>query len=88
MFAQRSLFHDTPPSFDEVMSVWGGDRTWRSRAQIAQALGRAKSPALIATINMLATVGYLTVRIEKLPNGADYYLYSASQKWFDQAPPF
>lgn len=88
MNSQRSLFHDTAPTFDEVMSVWGQDRIWRSRWQIAQALGRSKSPALIATITMLATVGYLTCRVEKLPNGIDYYLYSVSQKWLDQAAPF
>jgi len=88
MNAQRSLFHDQTPTFDEVMALWNNDREWRSRAAIAVNLGRAKSPALIATIEMLVTVGYLTKRVIDLPNHAEYFQYAVSQKWIDQAPPF
>lgn len=88
MNAQRSLFHDTAPTFDEVMSVCAKDRAWRSRADIARALGRAKSPALIATIEALTQVGYLTKRVIDLPNGADYFQYAVTQKFLDEAPPF
>jgi len=88
MNAQRSLFHDQTPTFDEVMALWAGDRDWRSRAEIALALGRSKSPALISTIEMLTRVGYLTKRVIDLPNHAKYFQYAASQKWIDEAPPF
>jgi predicted transcriptional regulator len=88
MNAQRSLFHDTAPTFDEVMSAWAGDRNWRSRKDIAAALGRSKSPALITVIEMLVQVGYLTKRTIDLPNGADYFQYAVSQKYVDQAAPF
>jgi len=83
MNAQRSLFHDQTPTVDEVMGGWSQDRGWRSRQQIAVALGRSKSPALIAVINVLVAIGYLTCRNEPLPNGVDYYKYSPSQKWED-----
>lgn len=88
MNAQRSLFHDQAPTIDEVMSVWADDRGWRSRAVIAQALGRSKSPALIAVINVLVSIGYLTCVNEPLPNGVDYFKYSPSQKWYDDGGIF
>jgi hypothetical protein len=87
MNAQRSMFHDSAPTFDEVMGLCGKDRKWRSRADIAKALGRAKSPALIATIEMLVATGYLTKRNRPLPNGADYFQYATSQKYLDEALP-
>lgn len=88
MNAQRSLFQDQTPTFDEVMQLWAGDRNWRSRAEIALALGRAKSPALITTVEMLTTVGYLTKRVIDLPNRAQYFQYAVAQKWIDQSAPF
>lgn len=88
MNPQRSLFFDQAPTFDEIMSLWAGDREWRSRAEIATKLGRSKSPTLIATLEMLTSVGYLTKRVIDLPNGAQYFQYAVSQKWIDQAPPF
>lgn len=88
MIAQRSLFHDQTPTFDEIMAIWADNRDWVSRAGIAVKLGRAKSPSLIATIEVLVTVGYLTKRVIDLPNGAEYFQYAVSQKWIDQAPPF
>jgi len=83
MNAQRSLFQDNTPTFDEIMSAWNGDREWLSRSEIARALGRSKSPILIAVINVLVNVGYLTVKNEPLPNGADYFKYSPTAKWYE-----
>lgn len=81
MNAQRSMFHDQTPTVDEVMAVWGKDRQFRSRLQIAEALGRAKSPSLIATIGVLVGIGYLTVRGVNLPNRVTMYEYAPTQKW-------
>lgn len=88
MNAQRSLFHDQTPTVDEVMSVWRDDREFRSRLEIAERLGRAKSPALIALINVLAHVGYLTVREIPLPNRVVMYQYSPTEKWLTEGVPF
>jgi len=88
MNVHRSLFIEQSPTVDEVMAVWGGDRKFRSRAQIAAALGRSKSPALIAILNVLVTIGYLTLRNEVLPNSSNYYLYAPTQKWEEDASPF
>jgi len=88
MNAQRSLFHDQTPTVDEVMSVWQGDREWKSRRMICEALGRAKSPAIISVLTVLTNIGYLTVKNEPLPNGADYYFYAPTQKWLDDALPY
>jgi len=88
MNAQRSLFHDQTPTIDEVMAVWTSDRKFRSRLQIAEALGRAKSPALIAILQVLSSIGYLTVREVELPNRITMFEYAPAQKWFDDAPPF
>lgn len=81
MNAQRSLFHDASPTFDEVMSVWANDRKFRSRLKIAEALGRAKSPSLVAIIGALVGIGYLTVREVELPNRVIMYEYAATKKW-------
>lgn len=88
MNAQRSLFHDTMPTVDEVMSVWVNDREFRSRLQIAEALGRAKSPTLISVIQVLVGIGYLTVREVTLPNRVTMYEYSPSPRWYENALPF
>lgn len=88
MNAQRSLFQDQAPTVDEVMAVWTHDRGWRSRQQIATALGRSKSPSLIAVVNVLVAIGYLTCRNDPLPNGVNYFTYSPAQKWYDDASPF
>ncbi len=88
MNAQRSLFHDTMPTVDEVMSVWAGDRIFRSRLQIAEALGRSKSPTLISVIQVLTGIGYLTVREITLPNRVVMYEYAPSARWYENALPF
>jgi hypothetical protein len=88
MNAQRSLFHDQAPTVDEIMSAWQHDRNFRSRLEIAEKLGRAKSPALIATINVLVSIGYLTVREIDLPNKVTMYQYSPSEKWLAEGLPF
>lgn len=89
MNQQRSLFHDTAPTLDEVMSVWDEARPeWWSRAQIAEKLGRSKSPALIATIGVCVAMGFLTIKNERLPNGSDYFMYQATPKWFATEYPF
>ena len=88
MNAQRSLFHDQTPTVDEIMSVWQSDREFRSRLQICEALGRAKSPALIAVITVLQNIGYLTVREVTLPNRIVMYQYSPSEKWYAEGLPF
>jgi len=81
MNAQKSLFHDQTPTVDEVMAVWASDRNFRSRLQIAEALGRAKSPALIAVIGVLTGIGYLTCRKITLPNRVDMFEYAPTPKW-------
>jgi len=83
MNAQRSMFHDQTPTVDEVMGVWGSDRKFRSRLEIAEALGRAKSPALIATLGVLTGIGYLTVQEVRLPNRVTMYEYAPTKKWED-----
>jgi len=88
MNAQRSLFHDQTPTVDEVMSVWQHDRNFRSRLEIAEALGRAKSPSLVALINALTSIGYLTVREIPLPNRVVMYQYSPTEKWLTEGLPF
>lgn len=88
MNAQRSLFHDQAPTIDEIMSVWAGDREFRSRLEIADALGRAKSPSLIATIGVLTGIGYLTCREVKLPNRIVMYQYAPTLKWEQEGTLF
>lgn len=82
MNAQRSLFHDSAPTLDEIMSVFDFPvANWLSRKEIADKLGRSKSPTLIAHLSVAVKLGYLLEAKQKLPNGADYFLYSPSQKW-------
>lgn len=83
MNAQRSLFHDTVPTLDELLSAWGILRRseWLSRKELAARLGRSKSPTLIALINVAVSLNYLEVQKEVLPNGADYYKYRPSAEW-------
>lgn len=88
MNAQRSLFHDQAPTADEIMSIWNSHRDWLSRKEIAGKLGRAKSPTLVAMLNVLCSIGYLTCKNEPLPNGVAYFKYAATQKWIDEAMPF
>jgi len=89
MNAQKSLFHDTAPTLDEIMSAWDyGKPVWMSRKQIAEKLGRAKSPTLIAFVNVAVSLGYLEVKNEVLPNGADYFLYTPTAKYWTDVYPF
>lgn len=90
MNAQKSLFHDQTPTIDEVMGAWRGDKSpeWLSRAMIAERLGRSKSPTLIGVLGACMGMGYLTIKNERLPNGADYYLYQPTQKWWSTDFPF
>jgi len=89
MNAQKSLFHDTSPTLDEVMSAWDEKRPeWLSRAMIAEKLGRSKSPALIAIVGVAVGMGFLTLKNEVLPNGANYFLYQPTPKWWTTEYPF
>jgi len=83
MNAQKSLFSDTAPTIDEVMSAWDEARpVWLSRAQIAEKLGRAKSPALIAVIGAALGMGFLTLKTVELPNRMPYFMYQPTAKWY------
>lgn len=89
MNSQKSLFVDHAPTLDEVMSAWDEKRPeWLSRAMIAEKLGRSKSPALIAVLGVACGMGFLTRKNEVLPNGADYYLYQPTAKWYTTVYPF
>jgi len=89
MNAQKSLFADQAPTLDEVMSAWDEKRPeWLSRAQIADKLGRSKSPALIALIGVALGMGYLVMKNEILPNHANYYLYQPTEKWYRDSYQF
>lgn len=88
MNMQRSMFQDQTPTLDEIMSAWHSAPTvWASRAEIAAALGRAKSPTLIAVINVCVALGYLTCKNNPLPNKADYFKYQPTQKWLEVEYP-
>jgi len=89
MNQQKSLFTDQPPTLDEVMSAWDEKHPeWLSRAMIAEKLGRSKSPALIAMVGVAVGMGFLTLKNEILPNGANYYLYQPTAKWRSTVYPF
>lgn len=89
MNMQRSLFHDQTPTLDEVMSAWNSaPDAWASRTEIAAALGRAKSPTLIAVINVCVSLGFLTSKNDRLPNGMDYFKYQPTQKWWEVQFPY
>jgi len=89
MNAQKNLFTDQPPTLDEVMSAWDESRPeWLSRAQIAERLGRSKSPTLITIVGVAVGMGFLTMKNEILPNKANYYLYQPTKKWWTTEFPF
>lgn len=84
MLHQQSLFHDTAPTLDEIMGAWKfGEYEWKSRAMIAQKIGRAKSPALITLLGVAVGMGFLDLKNEILPNRVNYFLYRPTLQWFD-----
>jgi hypothetical protein len=83
MNTQQSLFFDKVPTLDEVMSAWGEERKWLTRAEIAKRLGRAKSPALIAQIGILVGMQYLASQTVTLPNHVDMYMYCPTNAWVE-----
>lgn len=84
MNAQRSIFQDQPVTMDEIISAWTGNANkWLSRKQICDALGRAKSPQMIAMLGIMLGMGYLETRTVRLPNQVDMYEYIPTNKWFN-----
>jgi hypothetical protein len=71
---QRNLFFDQPITDDDVLNVIGETR-WMSYLQIAQKLGRRKTPSLIARVKSLAERNCLEYRFKKLPNGVDMHQF-------------
>lgn len=73
---QMTFAHDTTPTMEEIMTAWGAkDLKWKSRKEIADALGRAKSPSLIAMLGIAAGTGILLRKAVRLPNGVDMFMY-------------
>lgn len=83
MNAQKSLFSDQAPTLDEVMSAWGKDDQWLTRKQIADKLGRSKSPVLVAQLGILQAMGYLASQTVTLPNNVAMFMYCPTNKWAD-----
>lgn len=82
MAKQIGLAHDTAPSIDEVLSIWAGSekRPWRTRLEIADALGRSKSPALLAIIEVGVGLGLLQRKSVELPNKVGMFMYRPTDK--------
>lgn len=79
---QMSLTHDQTPTIDEVMELWQGRAgEWATRKHIADALGRAKSPALISVIGIAVGMGFLERRVTRLPNNVDMFEYRPTGRW-------
>jgi len=82
MDKQMGLAHDTTPTVDEVMEIWRDhEKIWLTRKEIADCLGRSKSPSLIATIGVAVGMGFLTRKTTRLPNRVDMYQYRPTGKW-------
>jgi len=67
---------DQPITRDEVLDLFHKYPGKYTRRMIAVALGRAKSPSLIAMLHTLCDEGVLTWEYYTLPNHVDMYLYS------------
>lgn len=70
----KLLGWDMPITEGEVMRVFEQD-TWYTRLAVAKALGRTKSPTLIAMLHLLWQKGWLEVNTMMLPNQVEMYLY-------------
>ncbi len=67
---------DTPVTDEAVMQAWQGrEDYWLTRRQIAQAMHRAKTPAVNARCENLVQRGILHKQLVKLPNGVDMITY-------------
>lgn len=89
MDKQMSLAHDTTPTVEEVMALWWGrDIGWASRKHIADALGRSKSPALLAMLGVCVGMGFLERRAVPLPNGISMFEYRPTGRWTPEINPF
>lgn len=68
---------DTPVDNHSVLEAWQGRvEYWLTRRQIAEAMHRAKTPAVNARCEKLVTDGVLLKQFIKLPNGVDMILYA------------
>jgi len=85
MNEQRSLKQDTPYTLDEPMQAWHpfGDDVWLTRLEIAEKIGRSKTPGLIAIIGILVGMGYLETRLVALPNRVDMFQYRPTRRWWE-----
>jgi len=74
---QLGLAHDTTPTIEEVLSVWAGQGKpqWMTRKEIAEALGRSKSPSLVVILGIAAGTGLLQQKLVTLPNKIDMFMY-------------
>jgi len=82
MDKQMSFAHDTAPTVDEVLEIWRGhEKVWLTRKEIGDALGRAKSPTLIAVIGVAVGMGLIATKTVKLPNGVPMFQYRPTGKW-------
>jgi len=83
----RSLWWDSRPTREEILSAWERPDLWLSRKAICDYLGRSKSPTLIAQIEALVVRGLLVSSSVKLPNGVDMLVYGlASHQDAQQMP--
>lgn len=68
---------DTPVTDEAVLLAWQGRADyWLTRRQIAEAMHRAKTPAVNARCEALVARGVLRKTLVKLPNGVDMITYA------------
>ncbi|MDQ7028026.1 MAG: hypothetical protein Q9P44_20990 [Anaerolineae bacterium] len=58
-----------------ILQVLANADSGLTRTQIAEALGRSKTPHLIDLIEELVDEGYLTRRVKLFGNGVEGYIY-------------
>lgn len=79
MMQQKALLQfDMPLTDDDILFVLAQNEFF-TRKMIADRLGRAKSPTLVARLNRMASEGLFDVQYHKLPNGVDMWVYSPTQ---------
>lgn len=71
------LNFDLPLTDREVLLAFPPGELF-TRKNLADRLGRSKSPTLIARLNALAEAGMYDVTLWKLPNEVDMYVYQLS----------
>lgn len=70
------LTFDQPITAEDVLNVFvGKPGIWKTRKNVASALGRAKSPSLIKLLNQMVIDGQLEQSLWRLPNGVDMIIY-------------